>query len=291
MKPLRKRLEEARKGIGITWEIIERDYVISWVLAGISDNEKLQNGLIFKGGTALKKCYFGKYRFSEDLDFTAKASAPRRDKLEKEIERSCELASELVQKFSPLEIIAERYTEKEPHPANQEAFTIRAKLPWHRQFLVKILIEISVDEPIKIDPIKRQIIHGYGEKIVQEIYVYSLEEIIAEKMRAILQHRQKLEERGWDRSRARDYYDLWKILNNYFDQIKIEILPELFLDKCSIKEIAFDGPDEFFNQTLLDHTSKNWEHWLETLVPELPAFEQVVADLRKNLFDIFKNMK
>ncbi len=26
--------------------------------------------LAFKGGTALKRCYFGDYRFSEDLDFT-----------------------------------------------------------------------------------------------------------------------------------------------------------------------------------------------------------------------------
>ncbi len=26
--------------------------------------------LAFKGGTALKKCYFADYRFSEDLDFT-----------------------------------------------------------------------------------------------------------------------------------------------------------------------------------------------------------------------------
>ena len=53
MKPLRKRLEEARKNTGLSWETIERDYVLSWILAGIGVNEKLQNGLIFKGGTAL----------------------------------------------------------------------------------------------------------------------------------------------------------------------------------------------------------------------------------------------
>ncbi len=55
VKPLRKRLEEARKSTALSWEIIERDYILSWVLAGIGVNEKLQNGLIFKGGTALKK--------------------------------------------------------------------------------------------------------------------------------------------------------------------------------------------------------------------------------------------
>ncbi|WP_291322448.1 nucleotidyl transferase AbiEii/AbiGii toxin family protein [Desulfonatronospira sp.] len=30
----------------------------------------LDENLIFKGGTALKRCYFHDYRFSEDLDFT-----------------------------------------------------------------------------------------------------------------------------------------------------------------------------------------------------------------------------
>ena len=33
-------------------------------------------GLIFKGGTALKRCYFTKYRFSEKLDFTLAEAMP-----------------------------------------------------------------------------------------------------------------------------------------------------------------------------------------------------------------------
>lgn len=122
MKPLRRRFEEVRKNTGLSWEAIERDYILSWVLAGIGVNEKLQKTLIFKGGTALKKCYFGEYRFSEDLDFTARDSAPRQDELEKEINRSCRLAAELAQNFSPLELDVERYREREPHPGNQEVF-------------------------------------------------------------------------------------------------------------------------------------------------------------------------
>ena len=31
--------------------------------------------LVFKGGTALKRCHFGDYRFSEDLDFTLARAA------------------------------------------------------------------------------------------------------------------------------------------------------------------------------------------------------------------------
>lgn len=50
--------------------IIEKDFVLGWVLAGISKNSSTKNNWIFKGGTCLKKCFFETYRFSEDLDFT-----------------------------------------------------------------------------------------------------------------------------------------------------------------------------------------------------------------------------
>jgi len=40
MKLIRKRIEEARKEAGLSWEIIEKDYILSWVLAGIAANKK-----------------------------------------------------------------------------------------------------------------------------------------------------------------------------------------------------------------------------------------------------------
>ncbi len=49
---------------------IEKDYVISWILLGISKQPMLSRCLVFKGGTVLKKFYFKDYRYSEDLDFT-----------------------------------------------------------------------------------------------------------------------------------------------------------------------------------------------------------------------------
>ena len=69
MKPLYTRLQEARRRLGVPWEVLERDYLLSWVLAGISQVATLRGSLVFKGGTALKKCYFGDYRFSEDWIF------------------------------------------------------------------------------------------------------------------------------------------------------------------------------------------------------------------------------
>lgn len=50
--------------------IVEKDYVLTWILAAINHHKDLAGKWIFKGGTCLKKCYFQNYRFSEDLDFT-----------------------------------------------------------------------------------------------------------------------------------------------------------------------------------------------------------------------------
>lgn len=48
---------------------VERDYVLAHVLAAIGAHSADQ-GLVFKGGTALRLCYFEDYRYSADLDFS-----------------------------------------------------------------------------------------------------------------------------------------------------------------------------------------------------------------------------
>src|ERR1700684_3933407 len=54
--------------------VLERDYCLAWFLVGLS-RAPLRERLAFKGGTALKRCFFGDYRFSEDLDFTLARAA------------------------------------------------------------------------------------------------------------------------------------------------------------------------------------------------------------------------
>jgi predicted nucleotidyltransferase component of viral defense system len=55
---------------GVRQQQIEKDYIISWVLWGIYNNEPLKDALIFKGGTCIKKVHIKDYRYSEDMDFT-----------------------------------------------------------------------------------------------------------------------------------------------------------------------------------------------------------------------------
>jgi len=51
-------------------EVVEKDYVLGWLLAGIASHPETARQWVFKGGTALKKCYFETYRSSKCLDFS-----------------------------------------------------------------------------------------------------------------------------------------------------------------------------------------------------------------------------
>jgi predicted nucleotidyltransferase component of viral defense system len=100
MKPLRTRLLESREKFGIPWEVLERDYLLSWILAGIAQVDVLRNTLVFKGGTALKKCYFGDYRFSENLDFTASGAFLTGKAMESAMQEACAQAAHLLDTYA-----------------------------------------------------------------------------------------------------------------------------------------------------------------------------------------------
>ncbi len=74
MIPKAQILESARRQ-EVLPTTVEKDYVLGWLLAAISQHKALTRW-VFKGGTCLKKCFFETYRFSEDLDFTIPLEEP-----------------------------------------------------------------------------------------------------------------------------------------------------------------------------------------------------------------------
>ena len=283
MRPLRIRLQEARRRLGIPWEVLERDYLLSWMLAGISRVPVLQDTLVFKGGTALRKCYFGDYRFSEDLDFSGLDGVPKGGHLQRSVMEACETAARVLDEYAPVEITSERYLEREPHPGGQEAFTIRARFPWQGRLQTRIMVEVTLDEPVLRPPEKRLVMHEYGEPLSAQVQVYSLEEIVAEKLRALLQQAEMFERRGWSRSRARDYYDLWRVLGEYGDSMNLEGFDSMLREKCSVRAVSFTRTDDFFHDPMLAYVEETWEQWLGPLVPGLPSFDTVINGLRPQI--------
>ena len=110
--------------------------------------------------------------------------------------------------------------------------------------------------------------------------MYSLEEVVAEKLRAILQQADMFEKRGWSRSRARDYYDLWRVLGTYREQMDLTDFRSLLDQKCALRGVAFRGPEDFFHSRMLAYVGDTWDQWLGPLVPGLPSFETVINSLR-----------
>lgn len=63
-------LKKASRERRIALDLVEKDYVLGWILYGMCSSS-ISEKLAFKGGTSLSKVYFpGNWRMSEDLDFT-----------------------------------------------------------------------------------------------------------------------------------------------------------------------------------------------------------------------------
>ncbi len=289
---LKSRLQKQAQNRAVKWETVEQDYVLSWALKGISQIPALKKNLVFKGGTALKKMYFGDYRFSQDLDFSVKNEGKDLDQLEELITQACLKATEHIQALGEnVELRSEPYLEKQAHPEGQKAFLIEARLPWHREFYTKVYAEFSFQEIILMNPQERKIFHEYGEPFEGFMLVYPLEEIVAEKIRALLQFAKKLHERGWGRSRVRDYYDIWRIMGSYSDTLRIDIIPTLVKQKCAHKGVSFGGIEDIFQEKLMLNLDKEWEPWLLDIVPNLPKKDLVINDLKKILGRVFQESK
>jgi len=286
---LRTVLEQEQRKLNAPWEVMEQDYVLSWVLFGLAAIDDIKDKLVFKGGTALKKCYFGDYRFSQDLDFSSLEGAPEGDHLETLITAACNHAQKALYERIPNPVLTcARYTEKKPHPHGQEAFVIRAQLPWHRAPYVRVMIEVTHNERVVNPPILKEILHGYPEDFNCKILTYSLEEIFSEKLHAILQNTKKIHEQKWSRSRARDYYDLWRMLSSFQNKLNSEIIMDTLAQKCEGRGVAYKSINDFFDIKALEAVQRDWDQWLSPMIYPLPEYERVMAELQQDLRGFLK---
>jgi hypothetical protein len=265
--------------------VLEKDYALSYLLAGIGQTHSLYGSLAFKGGTALRKCYFRDYRFSEDLDFSLRPGQPLFD-VDEAVQQAVSQMEQLLLERGHFATSLERLTLRDPHPGGQEAFTVRVRFPTQREAMCRLKIEITRDELVLAAPISRPLLHGYPEELNASLWCYPLEEIVAEKLRALLQSHANLQARGWGASRVcRDYYDLWQILRR--GELAREGLPGLVLRKCQHRGIVFAGPDAFFAPELLDLAHAEWDRLLRPFVSQCPTAQQVLDELPPLVYRIW----
>lgn len=64
------------------------------------------------------------------------------------------------------------------------------------------------------------------------------------------------ERRGWSRSRARDYYDLWRLLGEYGNRLNLEGFELVLREKCAVRAVPSSSPGDFFYEQMLAYVDE-----------------------------------
>jgi predicted nucleotidyltransferase component of viral defense system len=266
--------------------IVEKDYALSYLLKAIAETDDLGETLVLKGGTALRKLHFKDYRFSEDLDYSTREVGQIED-LDGKFHQAVQRTEILMQEIGPFRIEHWPMSLRYPHPGGQSSYIVRIQFPHHQAPLCRLKVEITIDEPVILEPDLRSIIHDFPEVLTGTVLVYPLQEVAAEKMRALLQSLARVEERGWGTGRVpRDYYDLWYLLSN--QDFQGNDLTELIRGKAVHRNLQANEASDFFHPALLEIARRQWDKQLRSFVPAAPEADVVLAETRSMVEELWK---
>jgi len=179
--------------------IVEKDYVLGWMLAGITNHPDLRESWIFKGGTCLKKCFFETYRFSEDLDFTLTEPAHLDGAF---LKKTFGEIGAWIYEQAGIEMPPNLQTfdiYKNPRGTASCQGKVSYRGPIGNRDLPRVKLDLTADERVVQAPVRVSVFHPYtdapGEGI--SVLAYAYEELFAEKVRALA-----------ERTRPRDLYDV-----------------------------------------------------------------------------------
>jgi len=262
---------EFSREFGLRANVIEKDYVLGWVLAGIFNHAEIGASWVFKGGTCLKKCYFETYRFSEDLDFTL--TDPHH--LEQDFLMKCfEDISEWVYDATGIEIPKE-LIRFDVYKNNRGGMSAQGRIGYRgpmqpRGDLPRIKLDLTLDEILVLDPAIRDVHHPYSDCPDDGIQskCYCFEEVFAEKTRALA-----------ERERPRDLYDVVHLYRHDELTSNQTIILSTLEKKCEFKDIPVPTMETFRNRPEREELEADWANMLAHQLPALPPFEQFWAEL------------
>jgi len=245
--------------------VVEKDYVLGWVLAGINAHEALRESWVFKGGTCLKKCYFETYRFSEDLDFTLRDE----DHLDQEfLMEVFEQVVSWVQEQSGLNVPRDQldfeiYANPRGRPSCQGKIGYRGPVSPTSGGWPKIKLDLTADERLVLPSVEREVFHPYSDRPEEGIWAtcYSYEEAFGEKFRAL-----------GERARPRDLYDVVNLFRHIERRPTAADVLDVLRQKCEHKAIVVPT-----FTSLLPHREAltvTWPQMLSHQLPVLPPLEE-----------------
>jgi predicted nucleotidyltransferase component of viral defense system len=256
-------IQQKARSVFVRDQQIEKDYILSWILKGISMHKHLSKVLVFKGGTVLKKIYFVDYRFSEDLDFTLFQSEASAVEILNWFNEIFEFVKE--EANIPLQII--HNTEHETGGIN---FYINYIGPLGGQGNnKKVKVDISINEILIFEPIWNGTFIEYSDLDNYKILCYPLAEILIEKMRSVMQ-----------RMQARDFYDIWYLLEEH--QMDILYYMNEFKAKCQSKGLNHSDFIKKLSERIPQYKGR-WNSSLSEQINELPVFDKVEREVQRHI--------
>lgn len=191
---------------GVDPMVADLDYSLGWFIAALYSANPSAERLYFKGGTCLRKCYFGDYRFSEDLDFTAAARFDP-ERLQRWVARAARWSAEHDgPDFEAGAPFVETLQDEYGSESYQVRVYYRGPLQWGGSPRA-IRLDVTRDEVLQSPPEIRPLLHPYSDVAslgAPSIPCYALVEVLAEKLRAISGQRRF--------AVSRDLYDIHRLL-------------------------------------------------------------------------------
>jgi predicted nucleotidyltransferase component of viral defense system len=267
----RLEIMDLAREFGLAPNVVEKDYVLGWLLAGISQQKELESNWVFKGGTCLKKCFFETFRFSEDLDFTLKDSAQLNEAF---LIGAFKQIAEWVYEASGIEmpedlLSFEIYTNPRGKASAQGKVGYRG--PMRRgSDIPRIKLDLTADEILIHSPVMLEVHHPYSDKPPGGISIrcYRFEEDFAEKIRA-------LEER----ERPRDLYDVIHLYRHESLNPDRGVLLTTLEKKCAFKGIPVPTVPLLEAKPERVELESEWSNMLAHQLPVLPPFRQFWDEL------------
>lgn len=264
-------IKEFAAKMSLRADIVEKDYVLGWLLAGISAHKQLSESWIFKGGTCLKKCHFETYRLSEDLDWTV-LNTKHID--ERFLINAFKEISDWVYQNSRIELPKDLISFK-VYKNKKGVVSVRGKIGFRGPLLKKvnlpkIQLDLTADEVLTLQPIKMRVRHSYTDEPEEgiSVFCYSYAEIFAEKTRALA-----------ERARPRDLYDIIYLFRNRAFLSDRKLLLSVLKKKCDYKKMNMPDFESVKNHPKIDEMKSEWENMLEHQLPVLPPLESFWRDL------------
>lgn len=223
----KREISDLASELSLALHVVEKDYVLGWLLAGIASHTELAASWVFKGGTCVKKCYFETYRFSEDLDFTVTDESQLNEYY---LLNAFREIADWIYEESGIAIPADQIRFKLSvfdggRYAEVRVFYV-GPLQQKRN-LARIKFDLTSKERLVLAPQKRPVHHPYSDRPAAGIHVlsYCFEEVFAEKLRALAQ-----------RERPRDSYDVVHLFRH--DEIRPDrvLLLRTLQQKCDFKK-------------------------------------------------------